>query len=48
MQNYSQKKLNEEFHKQDLIFDEYNLLFVNYSKKELSEKQMMNSALENI
>ena len=42
------KKLNEEFHKQDLIFDEYNLLFVNYSKKELSEKQMMNSALENI
>ena len=43
-----QKKLNEEFHKQDLIFDEYNLLFVNYSKKELSEKQMMNSAFENI
>ena len=42
------KILNEEFHKQDLIFDEYNLLFVNYSKKELSEKQMMNSALENI
>ena len=42
------KKLKEDFHKQDLIFDEYNLLFVNYSKKEINEKQMMNSALENI
>ena len=42
------KKINEEFHKQDLIYDEYNLLFVNYSKKEINVKQMMNSTLQNI
>ena len=41
-------KLNEEIHKQNLIYDEYNLLFVNYSKKEINEKQMMNSTIEKI
>ena len=42
------KKLNEEFYKQDLIFDEYNLLFLNDSIKEINEKQMMNSTIVNI
>ena len=42
------KKLNEEFYKQDLSFDEYNLLFINDSIKEINEKQMMNSTIVNI
>ena len=46
--NIRKIKLNEEIHKQNLIYDEYNLLFVNYSKKEINEKQMMNSTIEKI
>ena len=41
------KKLYKEgFNKQNLIFDEYNLLYVNYFKKEIKSEQMLNSAIQ--
>ena len=41
-----QKKRKKEFNKQNLIFDEYNLLYINYSKKEINEEQMLNSTIQ--
>jgi hypothetical protein len=41
-----QKKRKKEFNKQNLIFDEYNLLYINCSKKEINEEQMLNSTIQ--
>ena len=39
------KKLNE-FNKKNLVYDDYNLLYVNNTKKEINEIQMLNSTIE--
>ena len=39
-------KNKEEFNKRNLIYDDYNLLYFNNTKKELKEKQMLNSTIE--
>ena len=39
------KKLNE-FNKKNLVYDDYNLLYLNNTKKEINEIQMLNSAIE--
>ena len=36
----------ENFDKNNLIYDEYNLLYYNYKKKEINEEQMLNSTIE--
>ena len=42
---YRKKKLNE-FKKENLVYDDYNLLYLNNTKKEINEKQMLNSSIE--
>ena len=39
-------KNKEEFNKINLIYDDYNLLYFNNTKKEIKEKQMLNSTIE--
>ena len=40
------KGLKEEFNNKNLIFDEYNLFYINYLQKEINEEQMLNSTIE--
>ena len=40
------KESNQEFSNKNLIFDEYNLFYINYFQKEINEEQMLNSTLE--
>ena len=40
------KKNSEEFKKENLVFDEYNQLYIIKIKKEINEEQMLNSTIE--
>ena len=40
------KESSQEFSNKNLIFDEYNLFYINYFQKEINEEQMLNSTLE--
>ena len=40
------KDLSQEFNNKNLIFDEYNLFYINYLQKEINEEQMLNSTIE--
>ena len=42
----NKKKIYGNFNQKNLIFDDYNLLYINYQKNEINEEQMLNSTIE--
>ena len=44
--NIRKIKYINEYNKKNLIYDEYNILYINFLKKEINEEQMLNSTIE--